>query len=162
MSDLSTKPEITDEEKARILQDRLKMGFNMIPFNQVIGLKVTDMLPDIIRAEFAMQPQLVGNMFKQILHGGVIATALDAVGGAMAMSAAYVALKGTAKDERMARINKLATLDMRIDYLQPGRGQLFHVSATLLRVGKKVCVVRMELHNENSDLLAAGTATYMY
>lgn len=162
MSDHHTKTDISDEEKARILQDRLKMGFNMIPFNQVIGLKVTDMLPDVIRAEFAMQPQLVGNMFKQILHGGVIATALDAVGGAMAMSAAYVALKGTAKDERLARINKLATLDMRIDYLQPGRGKLFTVTSSLLRVGKKVCVVRMELHNDSSELLAAGTATYMY
>lgn len=162
MTEHSTKPDISDEEKARILKERLQMGFNMIPFNQVIGLKVTEVSLSAIAAEFAMQPQLVGNMFKQILHGGVIATALDAVGGAMAMSAAYAALKGIAKEERLARINKLATLDMRIDYLQPGRGQLFAVSASLLRVGKKVCVTRMELHNESGDLLAAGTATYMY
>lgn len=162
MTEHSTKPDISDEEKAKILKERLQMGFNMIPFNQVIGLKVTEVSLSAIAAEFAMQPQLVGNMFKQILHGGVIATALDAVGGAMAMSAAYAALKGIAKEERLARINKLATLDMRIDYLQPGRGQLFAVSASLLRVGKKVCVTRMELHNESGDLLAAGTATYMY
>lgn len=162
MTEHSTKPDISDEEKAKILKERLQMGFNMIPFNQVIGLKVTEVSLSAIAAEFAMQPQLVGNMFKQILHGGVIATALDAVGGAMAMSAAYAALKGIAKEERLARINKLATLDMRIDYLQPGRGQLFAVSASLLRVGKKVCVTRMELHNESGNLLAAGTATYMY
>ena len=156
------KPEISAEEKARILQERLQLGFNMIPFNQSIGLKVTEMTFTAIRAEFAMQPQLIGNMFKQILHGGVIATALDSVGGAMAMSAAYAALKGTPREERLARINRLATIDMRIDYLQAGKGQLFTATASLLRVGKKVCVTRMELHNDSGEMIAAGTATYMY
>lgn len=153
---------ISDQEKAQILQERLKTGFNMIPFNQTIGLKVTEMGADAIRAEFAMQPQLIGNVFKQILHGGVIATALDVVGGAMAISAAYAALKGTPKEQRMARINRLATIDMRIDYLKAGKGELFTTTATLLRLGKQLCVTRMELHNEKNELIAAGTATYMY
>ena len=153
---------ISDQEKAQILQERLKMGFNMVPFNQAIGLKITEMGAEAIRAEFAMQPQLIGNVFKQILHGGVIATALDTVGGAMAMSGAYAALKGTPREERLARINRLATIDMRIDYLQAGKGQLFTATASLLRVGKKVCVTRMELHNDSGEIIAAGTATYMY
>ena len=156
------KPEISDEEKGRILQERLKLGFNMVPFNQVIGLTIKEMSLTAIQAEFSMQPQLVGNMFKQILHGGVIATALDTVGGAMAMSGAYAALKGTPREERLARINRLATIDMRIDYLQAGKGQLFTATASLLRVGKKVCVTRMELHNDRGEIIAAGTATYMY
>ena len=153
---------ISSEEKARILQERLKMGFNMVPFNQTIGLTIKEMTAEKISAEFAMQPQLIGNVFKQILHGGVIATALDTVGGAMAMSGAYVALKGTAKEERTARINRLATIDMRIDYLKAGRGELFTATASLLRVGKQICVTRMELHNEKQELIAAGTASYMY
>ncbi|HNG46892.1 MAG TPA: hypothetical protein PK944_04275 [Agitococcus sp.] len=65
---------ITDEEKARILQERLKMGFNMVPFTQAMGLSIKEMSNDKITAEFAMQPQLIGNVFKQVLHGGVIAT----------------------------------------------------------------------------------------
>ncbi len=162
MTEHHAKSDISDEEKARILQERLQMGFNMVPFNQVIGLTISEMSSQAIKAEFAMKPQLVGNMFKQILHGGVIATALDTVGGAMAMSGAYVALKGTPKDERSARINRLATIDMRIDYLRAGRGELFTATASLLRVGKQVCVTRMELHNEKNELIAAGTATYMY
>jgi acyl-coenzyme A thioesterase PaaI-like protein len=51
---------------------------------------------------------------------------------------------------------------MRIDYLQAGKGQLFTATASLLRVGKKVCVTRMELHNDSGEMIAAGTATYMY
>jgi uncharacterized protein (TIGR00369 family) len=162
MTDHSSKTEISDEEKGRILQERLQLGFNMVPFNQVLGLTIKEMSLTAIKAEFAMKPQLVGNMFKQILHGGVIATALDTVGGAMAMSAAYAALKGTAKEERLARINRLATIDMRIDFLKSGKGQLFTATASVLRIGKQLCVTRMELHNDSGDLLAAGTATYMY
>ncbi len=162
MTDYHAKADISDEEKARILQERLQIGFNMVPFNQVLGLTISEMSAQAIKAEFAMKPQLVGNMFKQILHGGVIATALDTVGGAMAMSGAYVALKGTPKEERTARINRLATIDMRIDYLRAGHGELFTATASLLRVGKQVCVTRMELHNEKNELIAAGTATYMY
>ena len=30
------------EAKARVLRERMQMGFNMIPFNQVIGLQITD------------------------------------------------------------------------------------------------------------------------
>lgn len=153
---------ISDEEKARILQERLKMGFNSVPFTQAMGLNIKEMTADKITAEFAMQPQLIGNVFKQVLHGGVIATALDTVGGAMAMSGAYIALKGTPKEERTARINRLATIDMRIDYLKAGRGELFTATAYLLRVGKQICVTRMELHNEKQELLAVGTASYMY
>ena len=78
------------------------------------------------------------------------------------MSAVYAALKGTPKEERTMRILKLATLDMRVVYLKPGRGKLFTVSASVLRVGKKVCVTRMELVNEEAELIACGTATYMY
>ncbi|PTQ91213.1 thioesterase family protein [Agitococcus lubricus] len=161
MTDMQTAT-ITDDEKARILQERLKMGFNMVPFTQAMGLTIKEMSADKITAEFAMQPQLIGNVFKQVLHGGVIATALDTVGGAMAMSGAYVALKGTPKEDRATRINRLATIDMRIDYLKAGRGTLFTATASLLRVGKQICVTRMELHNEKHELIAAGTATYMY
>ncbi len=163
MTDHAHEPHESEAEaKARVLKERMQMGFNLIPFNQVIGLQITDISLEKVSAEFAMKPQLIGNTTHQILHGGVIATALDTIGGAMAMSAVYAALKGISREERLMRIFKLATLDMRVDYLKPGRGQKFTTSATVLRVGKKVCVTRMELENEEKELIAVGTATYMY
>ena len=91
MSDHSSHAETEAEAKARVLRERLQMGFNLIPFNQVIGFKLLDVSLDHVVGEFAMKPQLIGNMTHSILHGGVIATALDAIGGAMAMSAVYAA-----------------------------------------------------------------------
>ena len=35
------------------------------------------------------------------------------------------------------------------------------VVATVIRLGKKVSVARMELNNENNEAIALGTATYL-
>lgn len=152
------------EEKARILLERLKTSFDATPFVKLIGMELFEADNDHVKARFAMKPELIGNVFKQILHGGVIATALDMVGGMMGVIAVYrrMAEENVPKEERYQRLARLGTIDMRVDYLAPGRGQEFIASATLLRVGKKVFVTRMELHNEAGELIAAGTGSYLY
>jgi len=44
---------------------------------------------DQIEGYFEMQPELVGNVAFQILHGGVAATMLDSIGGVVAMEQLY-------------------------------------------------------------------------
>lgn len=160
----STRPELSQEEKARMMLDRLKAGFDSAPFVKLVGMHLTEASFEGVKARFDMKPDLIGNPFKQILHGGVIATALDMVGGIMGVVGVYQRMKedNVPRDERNLRLAKLGTIDMRVDYLAPGRGKHFEASATLLRVGKKVFVTRMELRNEENDLIAAGTGTYFY
>ena len=160
----ATRPELTPEEKGRLLLDRLKTTFDNTPFVRLIGMTLVHASNDEVRARFDMKPELVGNVHQQILHGGVIATALDMVGGMMGLVAVYQRMKedSVPRDERYLRLMRLGTIDMRVDYLAPGRGEHFEATATLLRVGKKVFVTRMELRNDSDDLIAAGTATYLY
>lgn len=82
----------------------------------------------------------------------------------MGLVAVYRRMKedNVPREERYMRLMRLGTIDMRVDYLAPGRGDHFEASASLLRVGKKVFVTRMELRNDRNDLIAAGTATYLY
>lgn len=164
MSEPAARPEISSEEKARLMIERLKVGFDSAPFVKLIGMELTEASFEGVKARFDMKPDLIGNPFKQILHGGVIATALDMVGGIMGVVGVYQRMKedNVPRDERNLRLAKLGTIDMRVDYLAPGRGKHFEASATLLRVGKKVFVTRMELRNEENDLIAAGTGTYFY
>lgn len=158
------RPELTPEEKGKLLLDRLKASFDHTPFVKLIGMELVHASNEEVRARFDMKPELVGNTFKQILHGGVIATALDMVGGMMGVVAVYQRMKEDEipRDERYSRLARLGTIDMRVDYLAPGRGQHFEASATLLRVGKKVFVTRMELRNDSNELIAAGTGTFLY
>jgi uncharacterized protein (TIGR00369 family) len=91
----------------------------------------------------------------------VIASILDVAGGLQAVIGAYERTKNLPQAERAKALSKVGTIDLRVDYLQPGRGQSFLARARLMRAGNKVAVTRMELHNENDDLLAVGTGTYL-
>lgn len=162
MSENHTPSGKSPEEKARLLLERLTAAFNLTPFNSYIGFEITEITPELARGRFSMKPHLVGNVAKQILHGGVIASALDAIGGATGIVAAYQKMQGEPRDEKMMRVTKFGTIDMRIDYLQPGRGEWFEATGSILRIGKKVCVTRMELHNNEGELIAVGTGTYLY
>lgn len=150
------------QERLQALQMQLMNGFNLTPFNQHIGARIVSVTETEVRAEIAMQPCLVGNVFKQILHGGVIATLLDNVGGVAAMTAAYARLKGEPREEKMRRMGQLGTIDMRIDYLRPGRGEQFTAIGRVVRVGSKICATQMELRNEQDVLIATGNAVFHF
>jgi len=49
---------------------------------------------------------------------------------------------------------------LRVDYLRPGTGKNFTAKGWILRTGNKVSVTRMELHNDQQELIAVGTGTY--
>ena len=53
---------------------------NKIPFNRHIGLEYESVGDKECVIKFDMKPELVGNYFHGILHGGVISSALDMVG----------------------------------------------------------------------------------
>ena len=132
-----------------------------IPFHQLIGLHFRYVDQERCELVFDMKEQLVGNYVQGILHGGVIATALDVAGGTMAAAGLIQKYVDASEEELALRMSKLGTIDLRIDYLRPGWGKQFCASASLLRGGNKVAVSRMELHNERGELIAVGTGTYL-
>jgi len=138
-----------------------KIFIDKVPFNKVLGLELKQFTTERCEIGFTMKPELIGNYFKNILHGGVIAATLDAVSGSMAAIGLLEQANDPNDEEFASRLKNLGTIDMRIDYLQPGRGEHFIASARLLRVGKKIAVTRSELHNEKREIIALGTATFL-
>ncbi len=129
-----------------------------IPFNRVVGLQLGDLGPTETTITFEMRDELVGNFARGSLHGGVISAALDVVGG---MAAITAAVAGGDVSTLAERFGKLGTIDLRVDYLRPGVGEKFTATGYTLRAGNKVAVTRMELHNDEGDLIAVGTGTYL-
>ena len=144
------------------LTEKLTAVFSQqVPFHNFIGFEFSEVSAESCLIKFKMKPELVGNFVHGILHGGVTATALDVVGGIMA-AAAMLDKNLDASDELISRkIAKIGTIDLRVDYLRPGKGEAFYAKARILRIGNKVAVVRMELHSQDDTLLALGTGTYM-
>jgi uncharacterized protein (TIGR00369 family) len=132
-----------------------------LPFNQLLGMKVAYVKADGAGYVFSMRKELVGNFAKGILHGGVISAVLDATGGLTATASAVGRMQGLPMEEIAERVARFGTIDMRIDFLRPGRGEQFWASGTIMRSGRKVAVTRMELKNEEEMTIAVGTAAYI-
>ena len=143
------------------LQGAVRGFFERIPFNQSLGIQIGELAADKVTMHLPMKPELIGNFVQGILHGGVISSLLDVTGCAMALFGAFDLHFLLSVAERMAKLSKLGTIDLRIDYLRPGRGQHFNAQAVLLRSGNKVAVVRTELHADDGSLVAVGTGTYL-
>jgi len=134
---------------------------NMIPFTQQIGMQLGDISEDQVTITFDNQPHLVGNPIYQILHGGVISSVMDQAGGVMAMVSRLQGESITSSDDFRDLTRNLGTIDIRVDYLRPGKGENFYCNAMILRRGNKIAVTRMELYNQDDVLIATGTATYL-
>jgi len=131
-----------------------------IVFNKVLGIKVESLDFAHVRVRIDMQEHLVGNFMHRILHGGVTSAVLDLVGGIAAWTGTIEKMKDHSNEEKLKRFTKVGTIDMRVDYLRPGRGEYFIGTGYVLRVGNKIAVTRMDLHNEQDVLIATGTGTY--
>ena len=132
-----------------------------IPFNRVLGLSVESFEMDQIQIRIGMRPELVGNFLRGNLHGGVISSILDVVGGMVAWLGVMKKMKGCPLEEMTERFSSVGTIDLRVDYLRPGLGDFFIGTGSIIRAGNKVTVVRMELHNNEEQMIAVGTGTYI-
>ena len=94
------------EEKSAFFK---KIFDEMIPFHQLLGMKLLEVSDGFAKAIIPFRPDLVGDPRIQSLHGGVIATVMDAVGGVVGMTTL------TSMED------KISTIDLRIDYLRSAR-----------------------------------------
>lgn len=132
-----------------------------IPFNKVLGLNITELSARRIALAFDMQPSFIGNSVRQVLHGGVISSALDVIGGLTAFTAVVQSQPQWTRAALLERFAAVGTIDLRVDYLRPGNGTRFEATGNTLRIGRKVAVTRMELYNQDQALLAVGTGAYV-
>ena len=150
-----------DKFDVAFLLERVREVFEQLPFNRYLGIGVTYLNPDGAGLDFAMRDELIGNFVHGILHGGVISSVLDATGGLTAMASAVGRLVDAPPEEIKNRIARVGTIDLRVDYLRPGKGDHFYAGSSIMRTGRKVAVTRMELKNQEDLLIAVGTGAYL-
>ncbi|WP_448565721.1 thioesterase family protein [Thalassotalea ganghwensis] len=146
---------------SEIFQQIADFWTNGMPFNRLLGLRVTKFNYHESEVRFLWQDALIGNPMQKILHGGVAAAALDLVGGVVAAANIIKQLDNPTPDNIEKSLSKLSTIDLRTDYLRPGKGDEFIATAKIIRSGSKVAVARMELHNQDNAHIAFGTGTYL-
>lgn len=128
-----------------------------MPYHKMLGLELNIENLEQPFIKLAMKEDLIGNPIQKILHGGAISSTLDVMGGVTAIFD-LIRLDGELSEEKFS---KLGTIDLRVDYLRPGRGKYFIATGSVLRTGNKIAVTRMELKNDEDMVIAVGTGTYL-
>jgi len=141
---------------------QLSNTFTEIPFIRILGLKLSEISATHANLSFSMKPDLVGNYLHGILHGGVISSVLDMAGGIVIMTHAFMKNSDKSIAELGQILGHCSTVDLQISFLRPGRGETFTASATLLKSGSKISFTRMELINDQNELIATGNGTYTH
>jgi len=121
----------------------------LIPFNTYIGMQLTELSEGFARAVIPFKAELVGDSRIQAIHGGVIAAAMDAVGGI-----AGIATLTSFED-------KIVTVDMRVDYIRSARNTGLLIEARIVRSGNKIITTNMQVFAEEDGILVAeGRGVY--
>jgi uncharacterized protein (TIGR00369 family) len=160
---MSTAPRArrSADEQRKLDAAMRRLHEEQITFNQTLGIKVASMDPDDMRLEFEMKPAFVGHFQYGRLHGGVISAVLDTAGGFGLMVAIGERHPDETADQVMHRFARMATIDLRVDYLRPGMGRLFTARAEVTRLGGRIGSTHTRLTNEEGTLIATGSAAYV-
>ena len=127
-----------------------QMMEELIPFNRFLGIKVAEITEDHVRLVLPFRPEFVGDPMRPALHGGVISTLADVAGG--------LAVWTGLADPRA----RVATIDLRIDYLLPGRLETLEAKAAVVRKGNRVGVVDVAVFHplRPTETVATGKGVY--
>ena len=135
----------------------------LIPLNKVLGIDIDDLDYETSQAvtSFNMTKDLIGNSIAGILHGGVTASVIDLTGGLSALISCVKLNEDKPIDVIKKKVTSSATIDMRVDYLRPGKGESFKCKSRVIRAGSRIVVAKIDLYNEMKTRIATGTATYL-
>lgn len=124
---------------------------DVVPHNRALGIRLAELGEDTVTLLLPWNDRLVGNPDTRVMHGGAITTLMDATCGTSVILTLMEPLP-------------VATLDLRIDYLRPGRsGEDVHARAHCFKVARNVAFVRCEAFNpaHPTDLVAVANGTFM-
>lgn len=123
-----------------------------IPFNVFLGLRLDSLRKGFARMVLPFRDEFLGDVRRPALHGGILSTLIDTCGGVAAWS--YCGAE-----------DKIATVDMRVDYLLPGPPEDLAVEAQVERLGNRVAVVSSAVFEARAAIkdrkaIAVGRAVY--
>jgi len=144
-------PSVQDaHDAATVDPEQLRTLFEQfIPFNKYLGLQFTEIAEGRVRVELPFRPEFIGNPELPALHGGVISAMLDTTGGVAVWSQARP-------------MDRVSTVDLRVDYLRPGRAERLIAVAGVVRLGNRVGVAVLRAFHPGAENkpVAAGMGVY--
>ena len=118
-------------------------------FNDVLGFEIVAWREDYVEVNMAIKPMHLNR--SGVLHGGVLATLIDAAGG---YAGCFCPTPGN--------LRRALTLSMTTNFTGQTRAGVVKAVGRKKAGGRKIYFASVEVFGEAGDLLAIGEGTYRY
>ena len=148
ITDISSRKYLIDEPQ--MMEMMVDGFFGNIPHASTLGIEFVSIERSRSCLKIPYKKELAGNPESGTIHGGVILSIMDSVGG-MAVFAALPAIEA------------IATLDLRVDYMKPAIiGKAVYASAECYKLTNTIAFVRGVAYQDDvNDPVATCAATFM-
>ncbi|MCP4445092.1 MAG: PaaI family thioesterase [Myxococcales bacterium] len=142
-------PVVTTPDQLRALGQLLKLP----PHNKFLGIDLESVEDMMITTSIPVREEFVGDVHNGLLHGGVVTAMLDATCGLAVMV-------------KLGKLTRIATLDLRIDYLKPATDEFtLYSRCSCYKLTQQIAFVQGTAftrdEDSNEDEIAKATGTFM-
>ena len=131
-------------DEARI--SRAQAAFAAVPFAKLLGLEMGQIRNGEATLHLAVRDELKQN--QGVMHGGAVASLIDT-------ASAFAVITQLEPNERVT------TTDLTIHYLRPIVSGRLTATARVIRGGRRLFVLSVEVMNEQQKLVATAITTYI-
>jgi uncharacterized protein (TIGR00369 family) len=125
---------------------RAQTAFASVPYAKFLGLQLGEIKKGEVSIYLEVRDELKQN--QGVVHGGAIASLIDT-------ASAFAVLTQIDVDERVT------TTDLTIHYLRPVTTGRMTATARIIRGGRRLFVLSVDVLNEANDLVATAVTTYL-
>src|SRR5215831_15266560 len=125
---------------------RAQKAFASVPYARFLGLQLGEFRDGEVSIHLEVRDELKQN--QGVVHGGAIASLIDT-------AAAFAVLTQIDLHERVT------TIDLTIHYLRPAIQGRLTATSRIIRGGRRLFVLSVEVHNEANALIATAVTTYI-
>lgn len=137
---------MNDESLLETLTRRAHEAFKGVPYAQLLGLVLGEVSHGAATVYLEVRDELMQN--NRIMHGGATASLID--------TAAALAIV-----PMLAPGETTTTIDLTIHYLRPLVRGRAAARARVIRAGRRVIVVSIDVHDETETIAATALTTYL-
>lgn len=137
---------MSEEELDPQRVERAHAAFAAVPYAKFLGLHLGEIHNGQVSIHLDVRDELKQN--QGVVHGGAIASLIDT-------ASAFAVLTQIDVNERVT------TTDLTIHYLRPITSGRMTASARIVRAGRRLFVLSVEVTNDTNALVATAVTTYI-
>jgi uncharacterized protein (TIGR00369 family) len=133
-----------DLDPARV--ERAREAFTSVPYAKLLGLELGEVGRGVASIHLEVREDL--KQYQGVVHGGAVASLIDT-------AAAFAVLTQLEINERVT------TTDLTIHYLRPANSGRLTATARIVRTGRRLIVLSVEVTNDQEILVATAVTGYI-